>query len=278
MSEETENGLDLAAVRERFLEAEEKLRELAEAAVNLKTGSVQLKRARMGVVDASKVLEETTGTFAEYLSELAGFSERLSRATDFVEQIEPTATLKAVRELDGRLKVVLPELEGHVAEVRTELGGELAETRGELGALLSAAERELGGRLGGAREELGGELDRTRAELSGRLDAVEASLTAADRESREAIERGIIASADRLGESIDTLEAALSERVRAATEALAEAERSLDQRLDRADEAMRAVLAEEAAAGRQERRRLRLLIWLLIALEVLVLAGLALLL
>ncbi len=221
MSESAEDGLDLAAVRQRFLETEEKLRELAEAAVNLKTGSVQLKRARMGVLDASKVLEETTRTFAEYLIGLAELSRRLSAVTAFVEEADPAAVLRGLEGIESRL-----------AEVESELGGRLARA--------------------------------------------EASLAAADRASRQSLEQGIASSGGRIEKSIDSLEAALGERIVRATEAVAAVERSVEERLEGARAATLEALEEGAAAARLERRRLRRLIWLMIALELLALGGLVL--
>ena len=134
-----EDNLDLPQVRERFLEAEERLRELAQSAVNLSRMSVQLKEARLGVADASQVLRETGDQLASFIEVLSSLSGELSSTVKWIESSSPAALLAKFEEVEtnltesgARVEEILGTVQASVATDVAALGSDLTATREEL--------------------------------------------------------------------------------------------------------------------------------------------------
>lgn len=144
---EPEDNLGLTEVRERFLEAEERLRELAQSAVNLSRMSLQLKEARMGVMDASQVLRETGEMLAAFIETLSKLSEELAGTVQWIEKSNPRALLERFDQVEtglsesaGRIEEGLEAVRTSVATDVSALGTDLASTR----EALLASQAELG--------------------------------------------------------------------------------------------------------------------------------------
>lgn len=72
------NGLTEA--KAQFLEAEKRLRELAQGAVELTRASVMLKKARMGLTDGAEALRDLSARLSEYIDALAEVTTQISAA------------------------------------------------------------------------------------------------------------------------------------------------------------------------------------------------------
>lgn len=85
MTEPTESA-DLTAAKAQFLEAERRLRELAQGAVELTRASVLLKKARMGLADGSEGLRDLSERLSHYIESLAGLTTQLAAVADGLEK------------------------------------------------------------------------------------------------------------------------------------------------------------------------------------------------
>jgi cell division septum initiation protein DivIVA len=88
MTEPREETAELAAVKEQFIRAETRLRELAQGAVELTRASVLLKKARMGLTDGAEGLRDLSERLSEYIESLAGLTQQLHAATETMQRSE----------------------------------------------------------------------------------------------------------------------------------------------------------------------------------------------
>lgn len=79
MTDRSEEGLGLAEVKERFLQAERHLRDLAAAAEELQASSGRLDEAHDGLDEAAQKLTEYIGRLAEVTAQLAAATEAIQR-------------------------------------------------------------------------------------------------------------------------------------------------------------------------------------------------------
>jgi uncharacterized phage infection (PIP) family protein YhgE len=106
MTEPREETAELAAVKSQFVQAEKRLRELAQGAVELTRASVLLKKARMGLADGADGLRDLSGRLSEYIDSLAGLTAQLQRATETMEKAGGHESEPTIARLEERLDAI----------------------------------------------------------------------------------------------------------------------------------------------------------------------------
>jgi DNA repair exonuclease SbcCD ATPase subunit len=124
MTDPREETAELAAVKEQFITAEKRLRELAQGAVELTRASVLLKKARMGLSDGAEGLRDLSGRLSEYIDSLAGLTQQLHSATEAVQRSEADDRLA---EIERRLGALQASVESHPIGEHSSRSADVAE-------------------------------------------------------------------------------------------------------------------------------------------------------
>lgn len=191
MSEPEQDAGGLVAAKEQFLEAEKRLRELAQGAVELTRASVMLKKARMGLSDGAEALRDLSERLSEYIGSLAEVTEKLSEAGAAPKHDEETLSrLDAIQKQLTELGSDVGKAASSSSDSRAEQIHALSSSTDELGTISDLLTAHLG-----TLERLAEDLSSPRSQgenegvqkVLGQLDGFERKLdglTSADRQMR----------------------------------------------------------------------------------------------
>jgi len=95
-----DESLSLAAVKQRFLESEEKLIEIAEATKQISETSTLLNSSLKSILEGAESLSGTADELTKYIAALSDISGKLAQATEAIQRnIDPALTQKRLDNL-----------------------------------------------------------------------------------------------------------------------------------------------------------------------------------
>ena len=101
-----DDAVDLAALKRQFMEAEQRLRELAQGAVELTRASVMLKKARMGIRDGAEGLRQLSERLSEYIDSMAELTRTLARTSAAIEGQDTGETGQRLERIEERMVAI----------------------------------------------------------------------------------------------------------------------------------------------------------------------------
>jgi uncharacterized phage infection (PIP) family protein YhgE len=119
MTEPEQDASGLAEAKAQFLEAEKRLRELAQGAVELTRASVMLKKARMGLADGAEALRDLSARLSDYIEALAELTAQVSTSRQ-----RPGA--------DDGMRAPFDQIEQRIAELGQIITQSTAENRAQI--------------------------------------------------------------------------------------------------------------------------------------------------
>ncbi len=133
MVEQKDDSLDLEEVRARFTEAEQRLRDIADSAAQLRSESEQLAEARASAVEAANTVRSLAQT-------LEGLATQLRETTEVVRRTDPAGVIAAVNEHRSEMadwRETMEAARSAIVGLLDGLGTEMADWRETMEAALS---------------------------------------------------------------------------------------------------------------------------------------------
>lgn len=113
--------LSLPAVKEKFLEAQDKLQRVAQSLQELSSSTTEVREAKASLQQGLADLRETAAANKQLAEELRDLSNQLAQATGLLENLDPQRLLERISSVEEATKVSASNLSEMSSEIEDQI-------------------------------------------------------------------------------------------------------------------------------------------------------------